>query len=205
MKTKKLSDKRAREMLQKWPERPPWLWCAQSGSNGWFRARPKAKNSTAKAPSISFPRAAKFHTWPDGLWLNLGIRGVVDVFSIEVCGTIQNLHDKRSRYSVIGGSLTVSCSREWLLEEFRTQDGKPLARYEDLELTRKVSSDWHLPIRYLRVLYALPDDRIQDWQDNIVAASHEYYCGHSFLRDRVDGRLRSFIEGMDPGQHFAVR
>lgn len=190
-------------MFQSWQEQPGWLWRGHGRNSQWFRARPKNNHSSAKAPSISYPRAEKFHTWPDGLWLNLGQRGVVDVFSVEVCGSIQNLHDKRSRYSSVGGGLTIFCPKAWLLEEVTIYGRQRKPRFQHLGLSR-VSTDWHLPIRYLRVLYALPDNKMKDWRENIVPASHEYFAGHSLLRPVVAGRLRRFLEDMDPKHHFAM-
>lgn len=92
----KLSDKQAKGILLQWPTQPTnWFPDGQR----WLRAQPTDGGRTG--PRLLRPGLAETSpkTQPDGLWFALlqGQALSASIFVVEVCGTAQNLHDKRSR------------------------------------------------------------------------------------------------------------
>jgi hypothetical protein len=197
-----VSDDKARELLLKWPNHPGALWEAPDGTCMWLRAWPRPDGPRVSAPMIGSPRASHFRTRPDGMWLNLGKRGIVDAFCVECCGTIQNLNDKRSRYFVVASSLAVSCGKNWLREECTLHGKGRHPRWEHLGLARKPGTAWNLPVRYLRVLYAIPDKDYDGWVTNNVPAGFEFFCRHSSLGSYASQRMQNFLRQMSPSIHF---
>lgn len=109
----------------------------------------------------------EFRTQPDGLWFTLGLlRGdehakaeFGDCVAIESCGNVQNLHDKRARYAARTTSLLLVVQQGWLDREvvLRGRGGTRRPRREILGGQLPSSGDVLLPVRHLRLLYALPD------------------------------------------------
>ncbi len=108
MANQKLSDREAKEILKKWPMRTSKLWPPPGGKGFWLQGQPN--RGAAAGPRLSSPGAKLFNTQPDGLWLHFSDSDSCDAVVIEVCGTIQNLNDKRSRYIPASHSLVVRCS-----------------------------------------------------------------------------------------------
>ena len=95
-------DSYLRDRIRAWPQTPPGLEPADADERGvWLRARPGPVQET-EAPALKIPGASRMRTFPDGLWLWFGGNSAdpfVDLFAIEICGSLQNLLDKRSRYA----------------------------------------------------------------------------------------------------------
>lgn len=197
----RLTDAEGKNLVRTWPARPTELWELPFGVTSWFRALPKPKDSKITSPRLSPPRAEKLLTNPDGMWLNLAQRGLADVFCVDVCGSLANLNDKRARFVVVASSLVVRIERAWLLEEIRTKGRGMKARYQ-LIGAKKPSSAWHLPVRHLRVLFALSNDDYKVFGRNGVAAGHEYFCAHSSLGSFNSQRMQDFLRAMAPRRHF---
>lgn len=202
---KKLLDSEARDLLRTWPSSPKDLWSAPDGTSHWLRAWPRAPESKIPGPMLGAPRVSRYRTRPDGLWLNLGRRGLVDAFCVECCGTIQNLNDKRARYVVVGSSLVVNCPKAWLSEDMRLQGGRVMSRWEVLGLQRAPSVSWNLPVRFLRVLYAIPDEHYDRWAVSNVPAPFEFFCRHSSLGSYASQKMQKFLRSMSPEHQFYTR
>jgi hypothetical protein len=71
-----------------------------------------------------------FTTQPDGLGAHFNEGKSCDVVAVEVCGTIQNLNDKRSRYIPASHSLILSCSAAWFTEEITVQNAGKRPRWK---------------------------------------------------------------------------
>ncbi len=67
---------------------------------------------------------------------------------------------------------------------------------------RRPSSPWFLPVRYLRVLYALTRDDYRNVKRSLVAAGHEFFCRHSSLGSHTSQTMRRFFDAMAPKAHF---
>lgn len=173
----KLSDAAAKKILLKWPERPGSLWPLPNGSASWFRALPKKPESKPTCPRLSPPRSEKLLTTPDGMWVNLASVGLVDVFCIEVCGSLQNFNDKRSRFVAFASSLVVRIDQSWLADSIAVKGGTK-TRLDVLGRKSRSSRAWTLPVRHLRVLFALRDEDYALFGKYGVAMGHEYFCKH---------------------------
>jgi hypothetical protein len=116
----KLSDAEAKQILQSRPTRTI-IWPPPGGTGYWLQAQPRF--GTNAGPRISSPSATQFRTQPDGLWAFFHSFGSCDLVAVEVCGTIQNLNDKRSRYIPSSHSLVLSVSMDWFNHAIAIQGG----------------------------------------------------------------------------------
>lgn len=201
MATKKLSDAQAKAILLEWPKSTKRVWPAPQGEGRWVQAQPVSGN--ARSPRISSPGAKLFTTQPDGLYVFFNGASSCDLVVIEVCGSIQNLNDKRSRYFPSSHSIVLNCSRSWFLERVRTQGGGKKARWdlaESIEL--QPNKDLALPVRYLRVLYALPNELYLKWCPDHVPTGYEYFCAHSSLNSYKSQKMQEFLARMSIATQF---
>ncbi|GBQ30324.1 hypothetical protein AA700_1742 [Acidiphilium acidophilum DSM 700] len=187
-----------RERIRAWPQTPPGLEMADARGKGvWLKARPgpAAEND---APSLKIPGAARMRTFPDGLWLWFGGTAAdpfVDIFAIEVCGSLQNLLDKRSRYTPSLHSLLISCPAVWLKRSVAEQDDTP--RWKTIGLfEREPDTTIALPVRDMRVLYALKPRHFDEFASHNIAHAHELFAPIDILVDEAGWQapaLRQFL------------
>lgn len=203
MNKQKLSDGEAKDLLLKWPTRTT-LWPPPEGRGFWLRGQPNA--GKIPGPRISSPGAKLFNTQPDGLWVHFNGEVSCDAVAIEVCGTIQNLNDKRSRYIPASHSLVLKCSVTWLREEVSVQKGGNCARWKaaasfDVEPT----TDLSIPVRHLRVLYAIPNSLYHKWCCEHTPTGYEYFCPHSSMQTYNSPPMQRFLRQMSSASQFRVR
>ncbi|MFZ0707324.1 MAG: hypothetical protein WAM71_17120 [Candidatus Korobacteraceae bacterium] len=197
----KLTDKEAKQTLLKWPARTKQLWTAPGGSGFWIRAQPT--DGKAKYPTLASPGAKLFTTQPDGLWVHFNDYVCCDLIAIEVCGTVQNLNDKRSRYIPASHSLVLKYSRKWLEETVSVQKGGKKARWEAAaSLGNSPQSDGEIPIRYLRVLYALPQNEYHEWCAVHTPTGYEFFLSHNSLKSYNSPKFQEFLRQMSPASKF---
>ena len=195
MSSPKLTDAAAKAILLKWPRRSNSLWPAPSIGGFWLRAQPK--DGSATGPRICSPGAKLFTTQPDGLWACFAKRQFCDLVVIEVCGSIQNLNDKRSRYIPSSHSLVLSCSAAWFNEHVPVQGGGKSPRCKALGSFGKApASDINVPIRFMRILYAIPDKQYGSWCLNHTPTGQEFFCKHSSLSAYKGPQMQSFLRQM---------
>lgn len=205
MSRESLRDREAKDILRSWGTRPTKLFRSSKTVGYWLRAQPPDGNVTG--PVLTAPGAELFTTQPDGLWLWFG-GGMrfVDVIAVEVCQKNQNLNDKRSRYMPTNHALLVQCSKQWLTATVRLQNGGRTARWKACgTLKERECSDCYLPVRHIRVLYALPDNLYDKWLSNITPAAYEFFCQHTSLRSYTAKGYREFLTRMIPGAQFYTR
>lgn len=200
MAKKKLKDSEAKAILRKWPTSTNKLWGTSNGGL-WVQAQPKAKGSKLTHPRLNAPGASLFSTQPDGLWLNLVDDELADIIAVEVCGTVSNFNDKRSRYAA-HHSLMLQMPDRWLLEKIGLQGGGKKARWEALGMGTEPSDTVRLPVRHLRVLYSLPNDIYAEWKDHHTPWPHEYVCRHSSLDSYTGQKFQKFLGHMAPSTHL---
>jgi hypothetical protein len=144
-----------------------------------------------------------FNSQPDGLWAYFASLDYCDVAAIEVCGTIQNLNDKRSRYAFSGHSTLLDCSRKWFTETINVQKGGKLERWKASgTIQSPPKKDVKLPIRYLRVLYAIPNDDYERWVPGHIPSGYEFFCKHSSLDSYTNPKMQKFLRRMSIDSHF---
>jgi hypothetical protein len=200
-----LRDRAAKDILLRWPGRTKKIWSTPANRGYWLRAQPKPQGSRESTPTINVPGATLFKTQPDGMWLYLDGQIFADVICIEVCRTAQNLNDKRSRYSAAVRSLVVTCPLDWLRAEIPVTKGH-LPRWEAARTGLKAPSEGLAsPIRYLRVLYALPNELYKTWTEHNVPGGQEYFCRHSSLDSYNSQAMQEFLRRMSFASHFHTR
>ncbi len=167
-----------RHKLRSWPQRPPGLMDYEMGATGaWLRARPGAEYDIDD-PYLKKPGAKLMRTIPDGLWLRFGGTerdGFVDIFAIEACGSFQNLLDKRSRFAPSMHSLLAICPVPWLVAPVSAVNLMPRWRYTGL-LRAAPNARLALPVRDIRVMYALPPRHFQRFSASQVPHAHEFFA-----------------------------
>jgi hypothetical protein len=206
---KKLSDSEAKKLLLSWPSHSgdvvrSDVWPTPHGAGAWLRAQPR--DATSKAgPRLRSPGATLFSTQPDGLWVWFGSGALfVDVLAIEVCGTVQNLNDKRSRYGPTTTSLLLGTPKQWLEREVATRgrgarrSRLALAGLEEVNLTEELL----VPVRWVQVLYALPDDIFKTWTAEQIPGPHEYFCRHGSMGSYSSQTMQRLLARMTLRSHF---
>lgn len=192
-------DKRARRTLLAWPTRTTELFRSDS-DNPWLRAQPKRSQDRAVTPRLFSAGAERLATQPDGMWVLLNFEAeIADVICIEVCGTGQNLNDKRSRFMPTTNALHLKCSKAWLCEPLTA--AKLRCEYLGID-EAEITDDYYFAIRFLRVLYALPRDLYRDWRKYGVPAGYEFFMRASSLRTFNSPAMQDFLRRMSPDQHF---
>jgi hypothetical protein len=189
-------DRRVRECLGEWPQRPPGLEPSVKHPGTWLKARPAVSQETK--PYLKFPGTDRLHTVPDGLYLHFSPRPddlYVDILCIEACSTYQNLLDKRSRFLPTAGSLLAVCPLEWL--QAPVSEGSRIARWRMLTcLAGEPRQALVLPVRDARVLFALGPKHYEGFAQSQTAHAHEFFFPMRVLTEgkgAEDPGLRALI------------
>jgi hypothetical protein len=201
----RLSNKQAKKILLKtWPRTIGSVWPTKNKSNIWIRAHPVDGKTTA--PIISLPGTDQHKTRPDGLWVNFNDIDSCDAIAIEVCSSIQNLHDKRSRYMPMVSALVLRIKKTWLNESVSVKRGaKKRRQIVGGVRAWKNHDEVSIPIRYLGVLYCLPNNLYEDWSATQIPAGHEYFCRSTSLSGITSQHMRSFLRQMTPLSRFMTK
>jgi hypothetical protein len=139
------------------------------------------------------------------MWLLLEPdRGFADVFAVEACASISNLRDKRSRYAMFGSRLVVTCPLKWLETNIVVQKGGTRARWKASGTFLSQPEAQHvLPIRSIRVLFALSRNARDQWRAQGMAAAHEFYCTIEQLEQQTSQAMQRLLKRASPYVHFA--
>jgi hypothetical protein len=204
MKATKSLDALVREKLRGWPQHPPGMSDPDMGASGaWLRARPGGLDS----PVLKMPGSNRLRTVPDGLWLCFGGTerdAYVDIFAIEACGTFTNLLDKRSRFAPSMHSLLAVCPVNWLMGPVSDHNNMPRWRHTGLLRAAPVTQ-MTLPIRDIRVMYALPPRHYNGFAASQIPHVHEFFAPMVALIGPESWKhptLRAFIARTSPRANF---
>ena len=148
------------------------------GSRGiWLRARPGGPEDSGD-PFLKHPGSNRLRTVPDGLWLCFGgteADPYVDLFALEACCSFTNLLDKRSRFAPSMHSMLAVCPVSWLHGAVSANHTMPRWRYTGL-LRTAPSSPLVLPVRDIRVMYALRPRHYEGFAASQIPHAHEYFA-----------------------------
>lgn len=185
-------------LLTRWPNRTR-VWPSKGH---WIRAQPK--DGIRPGPKIFTPGAELFSTQPDGLWVHFNGTRSCDLVAVEVCGKVQNLYDKRSRYIPASHSIVLEASRAWLNEKIDVQGGGRKERWRAAGSLRRTirGKRARIPVRYLRVLYVLPTGLYGTWCAEHPPTGYEFFCPHSSLDSFNSQRMQAFLRQMSLASHF---
>jgi hypothetical protein len=170
-------DRRVRDCLDRWPQRPPGIEPSLKQPGTWLKARPDSA-CTVHQPYLKLPGSKQLKTLPDGLYLHFSPRPdepYVDILCIEACSTYQNLLDKRSRFAPSTGSLLAVCPVDWLMQPIRV--GSSIPRWRLIRtINHEPRAPLILPVRDARVLFALRPAQYKGFVSSQTAHAHEFYC-----------------------------
>ena len=204
MPKKKLSDREAKDILLRWPSSPNSIWEPPDGAGRWVRGQPNGGKTPG--PRLSSPGAKLFTTQPDGLFVYMSGLESCDIVAIEVCGTAQNLNDKRSRYIPSSHSLVLRCGPRWFAEQISVQGGVRRERWQAAgTLFERPTIDVSIPVRHLRVLYALPNKLYGVWCPDHTPTGYEFFCPHSSLGSYNSQKMQQFLRRMSIASQFYLR
>lgn len=197
----KLSDADAKNIMRKWPNTTTSLF-GGTDDRPWLRAQPKNANHRATTPFLLTAGNEALKTQPDGMFVRpVNDFRSLDVICFEVCSSLQNLQDKRSRYAPSNASLVIETRADWWNEEVH----QTVTRWEkvcDEGDAEEVEDDEWYPIRYLRVVFVLNSDHLEVFRLNGVAAGHEYFIRNQSLGSINSGGFREFLDRLSPSHHF---
>jgi hypothetical protein len=181
----------------------------------WLRAQPTDPAEAARAPRLSVPGSREFQTQPDGLWITLGVETTAaevgqarfaDCVVVEACGTAQNLNDKRARYSARTTALVVEVRQPWLNTAVPRQGGGTKHRRVLLRAELPAHGEVLLPVRHLRVLYALDDRGASSLYaratTSMVMEAHEYVLPQRLLGQFNAQKTQEFLKRLAPRRQY---
>jgi hypothetical protein len=192
------SDSQGKDILRAWPERSKKLWSVPDGNARWIRARPKQTSTDPTCPDLRSVGSSAIKTVPDGMWM-LPTQAYADAMVVEICTSIQNLADKRSRYSPQLHALTVRLPRRWLLDGFSSSSAR--LRWGAF-MSEAPTADLILPIRHLRVLLFVDDYSYTRVRNAITPAAHEFFARHSSLKSYTAQPMQQLLRRMNADQHW---
>ena len=200
-------DSIVRQKLRTWPNHPPGLADKDMGARGaWLRARP-GPLLQMEDPYLKHPGSNRMRTVPDGLWLCFGGTErdpYVDIFAIEACGTFPNLLDKRSRFAPSMHSMLAVCPLNWLKHAVSDFNNMPRWRYTGL-LREEPATALTLPVRDIRVMYALRPRHYEGFAASQIPHAHEFFAPITALitpQSWQHPNLRAFIARTSPRANF---
>lgn len=200
----KLRDNEAKKILLSWPTNSKKLVPVSVGSSSWIQGQPKP--GIGIGPRLMAPGTTAFKTQPDGLYVSFQQTTSCDVLCIEVCGTDQNLNDKRSRYFPASHSIVLSVKTAWLSEDIVVQKGGTKARSSVAGIKTPLQGDVvQIPIRHLRVVYALPNELYKKWSKDHTPTGYEFFCPHSALASYTSQKMQAFLKRTSITAHFYLK
>lgn len=169
-------DSIVRSRLSTWPQHPPGFSHPSTDEDAWLRGRPSLDPTRSTMPYLKLPGGNVLRTIPDGLWLQFGgsfVEPFVDIFAIEACSTLPNFLDKRSRFAPSTHSMLAVCPQQWLQAPVSGTDDTP--RWKATGIIRsEPKQQLSLPVRDMRVLYALRRIDYKNFASTQVPHPHEY-------------------------------
>ena len=111
---------------------------------------------------------------------------IPDIFAIEACGSVANLFDKRSRFAPSTSSLMAVCPLPWLLAAAAPNGPEP--RWVRTKVFAGApTASAVLPVRDLRVLYALKLPHYLGFANSQVPHAHELFVPmHALVAEGSD-------------------
>lgn len=206
MTTYRSLDALVRYRLRQWPQSPPGLGTTKEA---WLRGRP-SDETTGSHPFLKFPGSDRMRTLPDGLWLNFGgtpVEPFVDIFAIEACSSLPNLLDKRSRFAPSTHSLLAVCPVPWLLSPAIIGDSTPRWHATGV-LQHAPVQPLILPVRDIRVMYALKQAHYEGFAGSQVPHPHEYFMPMDALTAKdahEDPVIQAFVGRATAVANFLTR
>jgi hypothetical protein len=175
------------------------------GCGPWVRVLPDQVGTSLKnMASLVVVGMDVASTYPDGMWVSLGpTANFADIVAIEHCSCEQNFYDKRSRYMPTLHTRELRLPDGWLARAGpAVQHGESRTYRQLLESFPATAAGMQrIPLRHVRVLYALKPDHYDKFHLTPLSA-HEFFCPHYALTQRTSSKLRSFIKSLSTDLHW---
>jgi hypothetical protein len=95
---------------------------------------------------------------------------------------------------------------DWFAEKVKVQKGWKLPRWKALgTIPQEPEHDLTVPVRHLRVMYALPNKLYAKWCPHRVPTGYEFFCAHSSLSSGTAQSMRKFLGQMSVAAQFYTR
>ncbi|MEI9981249.1 MAG: hypothetical protein WDN23_20065 [Edaphobacter sp.] len=198
-----------------------------SDSEYWIRILPKiTSRKIGKLFEHHWTGGAKLQqigarensTNPDGLYAYLKLRKdgrefeYCDIVAIEVCESLTNFYDKRSRYAGLGAGLILRTTPGLWRLAIRSLNGQKLAeiiQLNDNESRKSHSADdinnYYTPVRAIRAIYVLGKNQDKKLWENTVLAAHEFTLVDTDFAKWNTTRMTEFILESSHNRQFLSR
>ncbi len=161
----------ANKILDTWPSRTQ-KFTGQFRPGYWIKVRP-----SKSGPQLRHVGCTAHKTQPDGAFAYIGDSGEwADLIAVEVCASPQNLHDKRSRYMATNAARVLQFKKAWFDSKLIKTSS---TAWESFGTLSSNPGDVAVPVRFLRVLYVIPDDLLVTWAPNHIPGGHEFFVKDS--------------------------
>ena len=185
--------------MRKWPRSTKKLF-GGSAHRPWLRAQPKNEHDVATTPYILVAGNTALKTQPDGLYIRpIEKLRAFDLIAFEVCSSLQNLQDKRSRYAPATASLVLETQRNWWNEPV---DGSVTRWRKVFGGQDSCVKDMWTPLRHVRVVYVLKNEHLKKFREHGVPSGHEFFIRHSSLGSITAKKFLEFLSRLSPDTHF---
>lgn len=199
-----MKDSDAKAVMMKWPAVTSVLF-GGSEDFPWIRAQPRDEKETATSPFLLQAGNEALRTQPDGMFIRpVKDFQAMDVVSFEVCSSLQNMNDKRSRYAATTSALVVDTREGWWRRPVQGRRSRWQKVTNGLEDWGDAEDFWS-PVRYLRVVYVLSKTDLERFRADGVAAGHEYLMRFSSLASISSQNFRVFLDRLSPDSHFYTK
>ena len=144
---------------------------------------------------------------PAGLAASGACYIIPDIFAVEACASLTNLLDKRSRFAPSTHSLMAVCPVGWLMAPITPTETTP--RWMATGVLRTAPEQpLVLPVRDIRVLYALTAAHYDGFAESQVPHPHEYFVPMEKLTEQdghQDPNLRALVSRASASANFFER
>ena len=203
VRAKKIDERSAKGVLEKWPRRSDTLWDTPKSGGYWLRVQPPT-DSKRKQATLHAKGAAQLPGQPAGLWaFFLPEEEAVEIVALEVCATIEDCLEKRPIYHPENGGFRLLCPKTWLCGDLTVQAGAVKERWDAAGTFEAPPSDDHgYDVRFHTVLYFLPDDAFTRQRRTLIPLPHEYFSRHSSMATQSAKNMQDFVRRMTAQARF---
>ncbi len=189
----KLTDPEAKAILRKWPTRTNAVWKPLEEWASGF----KGNQRQGKEAAPSFHHQAQNYSRPSpmecGYFSTKHSHVILLQLSLAAPCRISTIRDPDTSHP--SHSLVVNCGLKWLLEHIPTKNNGTAPRWSASKcIPTPPTTDLSIPVRYLRVLYALPNQIYHEWCSGHTPTGYEYFCPHSSLDSYKSVKMQEFLE-----------
>jgi hypothetical protein len=93
--------------------------------------------------------------------------------------------------------------KDWLEADVKVRGGGKKPRKDLAGLSNfQIPKDLRIPVRWLNVLYALPNPLYKEWTKEQIPEPHEYFIRYSSVKTDTSPTAQKFLAGLTLRSHF---